>query len=104
MKEPIILIKAIKRGCYSDNPEERANSRGGFLMREGATYTYGVDPNWANGKGYYCCETHIIMEEDIDWDMFIVQSKYYELINKVKKELLNQTESPNSSATASEGS
>lgn len=90
MKEPIILLKAIKRGCYSDSPEERANSKGGFLMQEGATYTYGLDPNWANGQGYYCCGTHIIMERDVNWAIFCKQSEYHEIIDRVRKQMLEE--------------
>lgn len=95
MKEPIVLLKAIKYGCYSDNLEERENSKGGLFIQEGATYTYGLDPNWANGHGYYYCGTHIIMERNIDWTMFCKQSEYYEIIDRVKKQLIEEKNNPN---------
>jgi hypothetical protein len=87
MKESIVLLKSIKRGYYSDNAEERINSKGGFLMREGAEYTYDIDPNWSNGEGFYYHGTHIILEKDIDWTMFCKKSEYYIIIDELRKKL-----------------
>lgn len=87
MKEPIILIKDIRKGCYSLDEKERAESKGGFLMKSGAKYIYAVDPNFNYGKGFYYCGTHIILEQDIDWSMFISESKYYALQERIKKEM-----------------
>ena len=90
MKEPIVLIKSIKNGCYSDDPEERENSRGGFMMPAGATYIYGQDPTWANGQGFYYCGTHIILEKNINWSIFCKQSEYHEMIDRVRKQILEE--------------
>ncbi len=87
--ESIRLIKDIRQGCYSHDPEERRNSGGGFLMPAGAVYDYFPEYTQSSGKPYpshYACGTHIIYERDIDWTMFIKASKYDEFIDKVKRE------------------
>ena len=88
--ENIRLIKDIRQGCYSNDPIERRNSGGGFLMPAGALYDYFPEQIQSTGKPYpahYACGTHIIYERDIDWSMFIEASKYDELMDKIKHEL-----------------
>ncbi|MEK0338453.1 MAG: hypothetical protein QQN41_13575, partial [Nitrosopumilus sp.] len=63
MINDIVLIKSIKRGCYSDDSNERDNSSGGFYMQAGSIYRYYEGP-----PDYYAHETHIIYVEDINWD------------------------------------
>ncbi len=86
--ENLILIKDIRQGCYSNDPEIRKNSSGGFMMIAGATYSYGVDPKWNGGKGFWYCGTHIISEQDIDMRDFIPASKYEEFLTRIRKEIV----------------
>jgi len=83
MKEDLILIKDIRQGCYSFDPEKRANAIGGFLMQAGARYRYFPGPS-----AHYACGTHIIYEKDLPYhDDLIEASKYEELVMKVKSKL-----------------
>ncbi len=86
--EDIKLIKDIRQGCYSNDPEIRQNSGGGYLMHAGATYGYHPEAKQSNGTiypAYYACGTHIIYARDIDWNMFIKASEYDEFIDMVKR-------------------
>ena len=87
MKEDIILIKDNGSGCYSSNPEIRERATTGRLISAGARYTY--YPASKDGKypAHYYCGTHIVYERDVNWDWYIVASKYDELVAKVKKEM-----------------
>ena len=65
-KKFIVQTKDMRFGCYSLDPQERENSRGGAMYPAPAIYKYAVDPNWNSGRGFYYKGTHIIPVQYMD--------------------------------------